>query len=643
MNSIQTYLRKGHQVVRGLWVDERVRRIVQAAAYILAGFCFSAASLGGHMQPLTMAFVWACSGGASVLAAVGGIVGYWCFWPSPLQAVCWVALGFLGRIFTKNAPRERFSQLLIPATAALVVAVSGVAFQFLAADDTPVGVFLVRVVLAGFASWLFDRVAQGRNPVLEWMAGALAVLALAQVVPLPYMGLGFVAVGAVTVCGAFPAAAMAGLALDLAQTGPVPMTAVAVLGSLIRFLPRCPKWLLRLTPGLVYVLLLRLWKTWDLYPLPGLVLGGILGSVLSGPARVSHRRGETGVAQVRLEIAAGVLSQTQLLISQVPQVPVDEDSLIVRAAERACNSCAARKNCKDTRRIGQLPGVLLHKPLLHVEELPIQCRKSGRLLAELHRSQEQLRSIRADRERQQEYRAALTQQYQFLADFLQDLSDRLASRVQPARPFYEPLVQVYGNRPRPDNGDRVTQFSGTACKYYVVLCDGMGTGLGAVQEGRIAADMLQKLLTAGFPAEYALRSINSLCALRDRAGAATVDLAELELYSGKVTLYKWGAAPSYLAGPAGVEKIGTAGPPPGLSVELYKEQVHAVSIRRGQTLVLVSDGVPEEAAMQCCVGHADRSPGELARSILTCSLIQGQDDATVVTIRLTPAADGSCR
>jgi stage II sporulation protein E len=151
--------------------------------------------------------------------------------------------------------------------------------------------------------------------------------------------------------------------------------------------------------------------------------------------------------------------------------------------------------------------------------------------------------------------------------------------------------------------------------------------------------LLRSMLTAGFPANYALQSVNSLCALRERAGAVTVDLAEIELYTGRVTLYKWGAAPSYAVSPGGVEKIGTPTPPPGLCVDGQQEQVHTLSLRRNQTLVLVSDGVPEDAAEQCCLNHADRSPGELARSLLTCSQLQGQDDATVVTIRLGLARD----
>ena len=640
MTSMQTYLRRGQRLLRILYLDGRLHRVARVMGFFLGGFLFSAAALGGYPQPIAMAFVWACSGWSALPAALGSALGYLHFWKEPgTQCIIWTALALAGRWLTLDVGQERLAKLLLPATASLVVAGSGLCFQILMHDTTPVGVYLLRVVLAGGACWLFRQVAQRRNPILEWISWGLGVLALTQIMPIPYLGLGFMAVGLIAVSQSFPAAAIAGLAVDLAQVTKVPMAAVAVFSYLVRFLPRCPKWLLRLTPGLIYIGMMTLRGEFDLMPLPGLFLGGIIGGFVPGPAKISHRRGETGLAQVHLEIAAEVLGQTRQLLLQVPQVPVDEDGLIQRAAQRACATCPARSSCKDSRKLQQLPGVLLHKPLLYPEELPVMCRKSGRVLAELHRTQEQLCSIRADRERQQEYRRALEQQYGFLSDFLRDLSDRLSRRAQTVYPVYEPQILVCGNRSQGDSGDRCLSFAGTLCRYYVLLCDGMGTGPGAVREGKTAAKMLQKMLTAGFPAKYALQSVNSLCALRERAGAVTVDLAEIELYTGRVTLYKWGAAPSYAVSPGGVEKIGTPTPPPGLCVDGQQEQVHTLSLRRNQTLVLVSDGVPEDAAEQCCLNHADRSPGELARSLLTCSQLQGQDDATVVTIRLGLARD----
>ena len=149
------------------------------------------------------------------------------------------------------------------------------------------------------------------------------------------------------------------------------------------------------------------------------------------------------------------------------------------------------------------------------------------------------------------------------------------------------------------------------------------------------AELLKKLLTAGFPAEYALRTLNSLCALRGLAGAVTVDLAQLQLDTGKVMLYKWGAAPSYLLTADGSEKIGTAGPPPGLSVTDARETVERLSLRRGETLVLCSDGAHGEDALRCWYDPHE-SPGELAARILESGALAGGDDATVAIVRLKP-------
>lgn len=640
MISLQSYVRRGQFTLRRWALDPRLHTLFRCGAYVLAGFLLSAASLGNVAMPLALGLVCACSGWSALLSAAGGALGYWAFWGSfAVQPVVWLALGTLAAVVLTDRRLTKQAPFLVPAVACLLVAVCGVVFQVHFGDKTPVGLYLLRIVLAGGSAWLLTRVLRQRDPILEWLTSGLAILALAQIVPIPYFGLGYIAAGALAVAGAFPAAALAGLALDLAQITPVPMTAVLSLGFLVRLLPKCPKSLFRLAPALAFLLVMGLGGYATIQPLPALVLGGIVGSYLPGPGKATHRRGETGVAQVRLEVAAGVLAQTEQLLLEAPEVPVDEGALVARAAERACGSCPCRKSCKDTKRLGLLPGPILHKPLLTVEELPLICRKSGRFLAELHRSQEQLRSIRADRERQKEYRSAVIQQFQFLSDFLRDLSDQLSNRTDSIAPVYTPKVSVYANRSEADNGDRCLSFAGVLCKYYVLLCDGMGTGLGAVQEGRSAGVLLRRLLSAGYPAEHALRSLNSLCALRGRAGAVTVDLLELQLNNGTGTVYKWGAPASYLVTEMSAEKLGCAGPPPGLSVTDCQESSYRITLRRQETLYLVSDGVGEEEALHCCLTGLGLSAGELAARILTCAQLGAQDDATVVAVCLDNMTD----
>jgi len=172
----------------------------------------------------------------------------------------------------------------------------------------------------------------------------------------------------------------------------------------------------------------------------------------------------------------------------------------------------------------------------------------------------------------------------------------------------------------------------------VVLCDGMGTGSGAAEEGRTAAAMLRRLLSAGFPPEYALRSLNSLCVLRGRGGSVTADLAQVDLSTGRVALYKWGAAPSYLLTPLGPEKIGTASPPPGLSVTGVRETVDKLSLRRGETLVLLSDGVDGEAAMRRAGELTGEDLGDTVARVMRYGRGDTADDATAAVIRLYPTA-----
>ena len=631
---ITGYVRRGQRVF-GRWVlDPGVQGTAKACAHVLAGFCLSAASLEQGMLPLVMGLVWACRGWWSVLAAVGGGLGYSVFWGlgSP-QGLIWTGLALAGVLLLGNRRISREAPLLIPALGMLMVSATGLGFQIFAGDTTPIPLYLIRVALGGAAPWLFSKWMEKKEPLLRWLCWGLLCLGLAQMAPLPWLGLGFCAAGFTAVRCAFPCAALTGLALDLSGITAIPMTPAIVLAWLIRFLPRYPKWLGSIAPGMVALLLMQVWGKWDLPVLPGLFLGGVAASLLPCHAKAVPRRGETGTAQVRLEMAAGVLTQTAALLEEVPERRIDTDALARRAGEEACTGCEARERCRDIRKISQLSGRLLQEPLLTAEELPLRCKKESRVLLELRRAQEQYRTLEADRRRQREYRQAVVRQYDFLGVFLRRLSDGLASHSTYNPPAYEPIVSVYGNREVGTNGDRCMAFSGAGNTYYIILCDGMGTGLGAVQEGRTAGALLRRLLSSGFPAEHALESLNSICALRERAGAVTVDLVQLELEHGKATLYKWGAAASWLISGSSVEKLGSTTPPPGISAADSRQMCSKFSLRKEQILLLTSDGLDGEKVESICKTES-RSPAYLSQALIRGASLE--DDATVVSIQLLP-------
>ena len=637
MVSIESYVRRGRGKLRQLAVDPRVRLAGKIGAYFTVGLVLSAASLASSAQPLVLGLLLVLSGWQAAVFAFGGCAGYLIFWgKAGLQGLLWLGVGLPVAMILNRKKITQEVPLLIPAIAGLIISAAGLAFQIFLDDATSVPVYLLRIALAAASSRLFALVWERRDPVADWLGAGIFVLALAQIAVIPKISLGYVAGGLLAAGSAFPAAALAGLALDLAQITKVPMTAVLCLAYLTRMLPWKEKLMRFVSPGLMYLLVMGLCGIRDPVPAIALAVGGGLAVFLPPAPELSHRRGETGLAQVRLELMAGVMSQTQQLLLESSDTPIDENALLARTRERACGSCPCRKTCRE--RLEPLPANLLHNPMVDQFSISTGCKKPARMVLELRRSQEQLRSIKADRDRREEYRWAVVQQYQFLASYLQQQADQLPRRGEKIRQRFSPEVAVCSAGRESANGDRCLWFAGTGGKYYILLCDGMGTGLGAAQEGQTAAAMLRQMLSAGFPAEYALRSVNSLLVLRGRAGAVTADLAEVRLDTGRISLYKWGAASSWLVREGVPEKIGTAGPPPGLSVTEARETVERLSLCRGEVLILTSDGVDGEGALRHISEVSAQPPGEMAAKLLELGCRELEDDATVAVIRLAPGA-----
>lgn len=628
MTSMETYLRRGQRQLQRWLEDPNIRTALKIAGYGTAGFLLSAATLQGAYQPIAMGLICAATGWRSVVICLGSLLGFSCLWGmAGLQGAAWSVIGALAVLILGKRKETTGPPLLLSAVAAFGVSATGLLFQMLWQDDMPLSLYLLRIAVAAGATLLFTRASRSRDAIIGWVAGGAVVLALAPVMPLPFLGLGYIAGAMLSVSGAFPAAALAGLGLDLARVTPIPMAAVLCVAYFSRMIPPPYKYLRFAAPAASCLLVMGVTGLWDATPLPGLILGGALGMLLPPKTELSHRRGETGLAQVRLEMTAEVLAQIQQLLLEASSPPIDENALLARARERACATCSARNACTEREK---LTVEMLHHPL------SFQCRKTGRVTGELQRSQEQLRGLKADRERQRQYRSAVIQQYQFLSDFLRNLADQLPRRGDRLTAHFRIEVSARSVSKERANGDKCMAFSGAGCKYYVLLCDGMGTGLGAAQEGQSTASLLRQMLTAGFPAEYAFRSINSVLALRGQAGAVTLDLAEIRLDSGRISLYKWGAAPSWILRRKAAEKIGTATAPPGISVTEMRESVTRLSLRRGEVLVLLSDGVEVGDVLRRNGMTPDAPPGELAERLLELGCGRGEDDATAAVIRLYP-------
>ena len=313
------------------------------------------------------------------------------------------------------------------------------------------------------------------------------------------------------------------------------------------------------------------------------------------------------------------------------------------AAEQVCRCCVRHSQCwescaEDTYRDLCAAGeAILGRGAALREDLPERftarcCHTAGFLTAVNQSLDEQLARRREDHRRNEARRVAAGQ---YLA--LERLLEALTRPLPETAPRYAPELAV-GSAARVGNslsGDR-----GAACRdpfggFCVLLCDGMGTGLAARAESDRAARLLTAFLEAGLAPDTALELVNGFFVLRKQTAFATLDLLRLDLRTGEGVLYKWGAAPSYLRRGGGVEKIGTATPPPGLeAAEGRVPGQYELSLREGETLVMVSDGAFGEETEQRLTAFAGGTVRDLASCLITLGQTEAEDDRTAVVIRL---------
>ena len=224
IHSIQSYIQPVRSRMARLRTEPGLQRLFRAGGFFSAGLALSAAALGGVAQPVALGFVLSCRGFPAVLAAAGGIAGSFLFWGKAAYLnAAWLAAGLGVALIPKKlwAGGKTLPSLL----AGVVVAALGLFFQLKLGDTTALPLHLLRIVAAMGSTALFLGVQQ-QDPRSRFLSRGLWVLALAQIAPIPWLGLGYIAAGLLTATGSFGTAALSGLALDLAGITSLPMTAV---------------------------------------------------------------------------------------------------------------------------------------------------------------------------------------------------------------------------------------------------------------------------------------------------------------------------------------------------------------------------------------------------------------------------------
>ena len=192
------------------------------------------------------------------------------------------------------------------------------------------------------------------------------------------------------------------------------------------------------------------------------------------------------------------------------------------------------------------------------------------------------------------------------------------------------------------SGDNFSLFTLENGHYHICLSDGMGSGPDAFRESDMVVELMEKFLEAGFPAETAIRMMNSAMVLKgENESYSTLDFASLDLYSGHLELTKIGAAASFVCHNHKVSCLTSPSLPAGVDAS-YSGDLLERNLTHGDFLVMVTDGVleylhvknPEEKLAEMISEINTENAGTFASTLMEHVMLftggHAMDDMTII-------------
>lgn len=339
--------------------------------------------------------------------------------------------------------------------------------------------------------------------------------------------------------------------------------------------------------------------------------------------------------------------------------PQEETPSVVfdRATEQVCRSCTICTQCwqKDYalthNAFNDATPYLLERGRAMAKDFPPQfsnrCIHFPALLQALNTELSAYLLRKQYRRELEQTRRNAQGQYANLSDLLSATAAGLGN-IQPAMGAAKGYGLGAALRPKEGEslcGDTIDGFETEDGGLCLLLCDGMGCGSGAQKESALMVRLLRQFLQGGIAPEAALKTLHAAMALRatTASGFSTVDLLLCQPTNGMATLYKCGAAPSYLKKGGVIRRITGHTLPVGMGESLVTADVTQLQIEENSFIILlsdgISDGVDDEWLMNLLAGWEGTNPQALANLILTYShRHQGSQDDGAVQVLYREAA-----
>ncbi len=188
-------------------------------------------------------------------------------------------------------------------------------------------------------------------------------------------------------------------------------------------------------------------------------------------------------------------------------------------------------------------------------------------------------------------------------------------------------------------GDTVSVFENEDRYFYCLVSDGMGSGRDAALTSRLAAIMLEKLLSVGAEKESAIKLLNKALVEKQEEVFTTVDLLELDRINSRATVIKAGAAPTLLIRNGKTTLIESRTPPAGIMQSVIAEK-KSFPLEKGDMIVMLSDGIMQTGSEKSILPEKGLPPMPSARALASKIIREARknrssaDDMSVCVLRI---------
>lgn len=330
----------------------------------------------------------------------------------------------------------------------------------------------------------------------------------------------------------------------------------------------------------------------------------------------------------------------------------DEREICADIEERVCRGCKNRAFCFEINRdsteenVKKLRKVMERDGFLDFSNAPQDfrqaCVREDRFLSEF--------SHMLELEKQNEVysgeivsdRELVAKQYGEISNIISNLSEAVAEKETDAMYSVSVSVCQEAKRGQEINGDTAMHFQ-RGNKYFVILCDGMGSGKAASEISGLTAQLFSEFLNSGINKSLAVDMINSALALNaDRESFSSADILEIDLRNGTAEFLKVGSAQSFLKHGNETEEVSSSALPVGI-LEKIEVKPQQYQLSDGDEILMVTDGIGEAGSgvlknewIKKLLQSGSKNGEEKVKSIVQGAKTRAvfSDDMTAVVIKI---------